>query len=199
MQKFMRTFVMLTCFSAVIYLGKMFVNTDYFKIKEIIVSGENGLLKEQKDEASKRRAMLWRSSAFFEQGRQSPVDQQSLEPEPGYFQWVHSNLRQLQPVSRLSQGNPRLRPARRRNLQSLHRWRGAREDFGQSQDGRNPIREIEKPGFWGLWSWAVVWKYTKRRMQGLHHARRVDNHPPGSREWVGTGGRSATGGMPAAH
>ena len=46
MQKFMRTFVMLTCFSAVIYLGKMFVNTDYFKIKEIIVSGENGLLKE---------------------------------------------------------------------------------------------------------------------------------------------------------
>ena len=58
MQKFMRTFVMLTCFSAVIYLGKMFVNTDYFKIKEIIVSGENGLLKEQKDEASKRRAML---------------------------------------------------------------------------------------------------------------------------------------------
>ena len=37
---------MLTCFSAVIYLGKMFVNTDYFKIKEIIVSGENGLLKE---------------------------------------------------------------------------------------------------------------------------------------------------------
>ena len=46
MQKFMRTFVILICFSAVIYLGKMFVNTDYFKIKEIIVSGENGLLKE---------------------------------------------------------------------------------------------------------------------------------------------------------
>ena len=45
MQKFMRTFVMLTCFSAVIYLGKMFVNTDYFKIKEIKVVGENTLLK----------------------------------------------------------------------------------------------------------------------------------------------------------
>ena len=45
MQKFMRTFVMLVCFATVIYLGKMFVNTDYFKIKEIKVVGENTLLK----------------------------------------------------------------------------------------------------------------------------------------------------------
>ena len=45
MQKFMRTSVMLMCFATVIYLGKMFVNTDYFKIKEIKVIGENTLLK----------------------------------------------------------------------------------------------------------------------------------------------------------
>lgn len=45
MQKFLRTFVILLCFSAVIYLGKIFINTDYFKIKEIRINGESTLLK----------------------------------------------------------------------------------------------------------------------------------------------------------
>lgn len=45
MQKFIKTFVMLTCFAAAIYIVKKFVNTDYFEIKEIKINGKNTLIK----------------------------------------------------------------------------------------------------------------------------------------------------------
>ena len=45
MQKFIKTFVMLMSFVVTIYLGKIFINTDYFKIKEIRINGQNKMIK----------------------------------------------------------------------------------------------------------------------------------------------------------
>ncbi|MDO5088718.1 MAG: FtsQ-type POTRA domain-containing protein [Leptotrichiaceae bacterium] len=46
MQKFIRTVFMLSLLFGIIYFGKRFIETDYFKINEITVTGENNLLKD---------------------------------------------------------------------------------------------------------------------------------------------------------
>ena len=46
MQKFIRTVFVLMLLSGLIYFGKQFIETDYFKINEITVQGKNNLLKD---------------------------------------------------------------------------------------------------------------------------------------------------------
>ncbi|RRD38424.1 FtsQ-type POTRA domain-containing protein [Leptotrichia sp. OH3620_COT-345] len=46
MQKFIKTVFMLSLLFGLIYFGKRFIETDYFKINEITVTGENNLLKD---------------------------------------------------------------------------------------------------------------------------------------------------------
>ena len=46
MQKFIRTVFILMLLSGLIYFGKQFIETDYFKINEITVQGKNNLLKD---------------------------------------------------------------------------------------------------------------------------------------------------------
>lgn len=108
MQKFMRTSVMLMCFATVIYLGKMFVNTDYFKIKEIKVVGENTLLKTDiinKIESLKESNIVYINTGEIEKLLRQDARIKNVSIRKVYPSRVEINLEERVPYVYVKKGN----------------------------------------------------------------------------------------------
>lgn len=71
MQKFIRTVFVLMLLSGLIYFGKQFIETDYFKINEITVTGKNNLLKD--DIISKIENLKGENIVYINTGRMEEI------------------------------------------------------------------------------------------------------------------------------
>ena len=67
MRKFIRTVLVISLLSSLIYFGKQFIETDYFKINEITVTGKNNLLKD--DIISKIENLKGENIVYLNTGR----------------------------------------------------------------------------------------------------------------------------------
>ena len=71
MRKFIRTVLVISLLSSLIYFGKQFIETDYFKINEITVTGKNNLLKD--DIISKIENLKGENIVYINTGRMEEI------------------------------------------------------------------------------------------------------------------------------
>ena len=71
MRKFIRTVLVISLLSGLIYFGKQFIETDYFKINEITVTGKNNLLKD--DIISKIENLKGENIVYINTGRMEEI------------------------------------------------------------------------------------------------------------------------------
>lgn len=71
MRKFIRTVLVISLLSSLIYFGKQFIETDYFKINEITVTGKNNLLKD--DIISKIENLKGENIVYLNTGRMEEI------------------------------------------------------------------------------------------------------------------------------
>lgn len=71
MRKFIRTVLVISLLSGLIYFSKQFIETDYFKINEITVTGKNNLLKD--DIISKIENLKGENIVYINTGRMEEI------------------------------------------------------------------------------------------------------------------------------